>query len=173
MSPGLRHYLLMEHVFGAAIINVLLNALIVWLSFRHLDVVPLWGAESIAGDMVGTTIVLPLLTCSIVTRIVAWHLRQGRISPADFGGDAGVLRKLPSGIFARGLALGAVTTVTVPPVLVALLLAFGVVSLDLRTFVIFKAAYAGILAAMVQPVVALWVIAVGTGLQRAQTVMPR
>jgi len=161
VTASLRHYLLMEHVVGAAIVNMLLNALIAWLSFRHVDVVPLWGEQSIAGDMVGTTIILPLLTCLIVTRIVAWHLRQGRISPKEWSGDGGVLRRLPQGAFRRGLALGAMSTVVVVPLLVGGLLAVGTASMELETFVIFKASYAGLLGAMVQPVVALWALVVG------------
>lgn len=165
MTASLRHYLLMEHVLGAALVNVLLNGLIAWLLFRHVDVVPLWGEQSILGDMIGTTIILPLLTCLIVTRIVAWHLRQGRISPTEWPGNGGVLRKLPEGAFRRGLALGAISTVVVVPLLVSALLVVGAASLELQAFVIFKASYAGLLAAVVQPAVALWALVVGATIQ--------
>lgn len=43
------------------------------------------------------------------------------------------------------------------------LLAVGIASLELATFLIFKASYAGVLAAIVQPVVALWAIVIGSG----------
>lgn len=166
MSLSLRHYLLMEHVVGAAIVNILLNALIAWLSFRQVDVVPLWGEQSIAGDMVGTAIILPVLTCLIVSRIVAWHLRQGRISPAGWTGNGDWLRKLPVGAFRRGLALGAVTAAIFVPLLIGALLVIGAASLKLQAFVIFKALYAGAMAAMVQPVVALWALVVGPAASR-------
>jgi hypothetical protein len=158
MSPALRHYLLTEHVIGAMVVNALLNALIAWASLRHLSEVPMWGVESIGADMIGTTIILPLLTCLIVTRIVAWHVRQGKISAAGWTGDRSLLDRLPSGAFRRGLALGAITTAVAVPLLLTSLAIAGVTSLELGSFVLFKAFYAAVLAAFVQPVVALWAL---------------
>lgn len=156
MSPALRHYLLTEHVIGSAIVNFLLNALIAWLSFRHVEAVPLWGTQSIGGDLVGTTIVLPLLTCLIVTRIVRWHLRAGKIDQAELSRDwPGFLRALPDSILARGLVLAALTTMIAVPLILATLYAGNIESLELRSFVLFKATYAAVLAMMVQPLVAL------------------
>jgi hypothetical protein len=156
MTTSLRHYLLVEHVAGAAVINAVLNALIAWLSFRHMTDIPMWGTQSIGGDLIGTTMILPLLTCSIVTRIVRWHLRSGRIASSELGSASGsILEKLPEGLLARGLTLGALTTLIAAPVILVLLGAAGVESLGLRDFVLFKAAYAAVLAAIVQPVIAM------------------
>jgi hypothetical protein len=171
MTPHLRHYLLLEHVIGAAVVNVLLNALIAWLSFRHLADVPLWGTQSIGGDLVGTTMVLPLLTCSIATRIVRAHLRRGRINSTDLGeGSYALLEKLPDALLARGLTFGAITTIVAAPIILALLGAAGVENLALRDFVLFKATYAAVLAAMVQPVVALRAMLEGS--TRAEELSP-
>jgi len=63
VSPAQRRYLLLEQGVGAAGFNFLLNAAIAWLMFRGADVVPLWGQQSIAGDTIGTSIILPFLTC--------------------------------------------------------------------------------------------------------------
>ena len=156
MTPQFRRYLLTEHVIGAAIVNFLLNALIAWLSFRHLDRVPLWGEQSIGADLIGTTIILPLLTCLIVTRIVGVHLRHGRVSASDVPGDLRpVLAKLPDRIFVRGLALGVLTTVVAAPVILLFLYVAGVDDMALRPFLLFKASYAAVLAMMVQPIVAM------------------
>jgi len=163
MTPQLRHYLLVEHVIGSAIINFALNALIAWLSFRHQDSVPMWGQQSIAADLVGTTIVLPTLTCLIVTRIVRFHLRRGRIQSPGWSGDTGtLLRRLPEGALLRGLTLAVPTTLLFTPLITALLLGAGVSSLALSTFVVFKGSYAAVMAAVVQPVIALWAIMDGS-----------
>ena len=156
MSSALRRYLITEHVIAGAVVNFFLNALIAWLSFRHLRAVPLWGQQSIGGDLIGTTILLPLLTCLIVTRIVGVHLRHRRLDAAEIGrGAREWLMKLPNGVMLRGLALGAVTTLVTAPVLLLLLASADVENMELGRFLLFKASYAAMLAAMVQPIVAM------------------
>ncbi|HEY2773973.1 MAG TPA: hypothetical protein VGK20_07960 [Candidatus Binatia bacterium] len=160
MTPVLRHYLLLEHIAGSAVVNFLLNGLIAWLAFRHLETVPLWGSQSIFGDMVGTTIILPLLTCLIATRIVRWHLRDGRVGSPGWPPESyRVLRSLPDATFARGLVMGLVVTVFTAPLLTGLLVTAGIASLDLHSFLWFKAIYAGALGALVQPLVAMRALA--------------
>ena len=58
-SDAHRRYLLLEQGLGSIVINVVLNAAIAWLLFRGLDVVPLWGNQSIAGDTIATTLIPP------------------------------------------------------------------------------------------------------------------
>ncbi len=96
MSRAQRRYLLFEQGVGAAVFNFLLNAAIAWLIFRGADVVPLWGQQSIAGDTIGTSVILPFLTCLIVfkasfaaaealvvTPLVAlWAIAEGPAAPA-------------------------------------------------------------------------------------------
>ncbi len=164
VPPELRHYLLVEHVAGSAVFNFLINALIAWLSFRQEPAVPLWGQQSIVGDLLGTTIILPTLTCLIVTRIVRLHLRRGRIQSTGFTGAAGsLLIRLPEGAFLRGLTVGAATMAVFAPPMILALLAAGIGGLEVGTFVWFKASYAGLMGAMVQPVIALWAIMYGAG----------
>ena len=62
MSPRHRTYLLIEQGIGAGIFNVVINAAIAWLFFHGMRTVPLLGDQSIMGDTIGTTFMLPLLT---------------------------------------------------------------------------------------------------------------
>ena len=55
-------------------------------------------------------------------------------------------------------AVGAVTMLVFAPPMILALLAAGITGLETMTFVWFKGIYAGAMAAMVQPVVALWAI---------------
>jgi hypothetical protein len=155
MSPELRHYLVTEHAIGAAIINFLLNALIAWLAFGHLEVVPMWGQQSVVGDTIGTIFVLTLLTCLIVTRIVRWHVGTGKAPAGPSNGEWGLLRRLPAGLGVRSLVLATVVTVAFAPVATGLLAASGLDGLSLGSFVVFKAIFAALLAVVVQPAVAL------------------
>src|SRR5215510_9258235 len=61
MSSAHRRYLLLEHGLGAAATNFIINAVIAWLTFRGVARVPLWGYQSIAGDTIGTSLLLALL----------------------------------------------------------------------------------------------------------------
>src|ERR687888_395312 len=109
MSAAHRRYLLLEQGVGAAAFNFVLNAVIAWLMFRGEEEVPLWGQQSIAGDTIGTSLLLPLLTCLIVTRIARGHMRAGRVAPLGWTrASHPALGWLPRGTLARGLVLGLV-----------------------------------------------------------------
>src|SRR5881296_1564376 len=159
VSPAQRRYLLLEQGVGAAVFNFLLNAAIAWLIFRGADVVPLWGQQSIAGDTIGTSVILPFLTCLIATRLVRGHVRSGKVAPLGWSRDTQPwLGWLPRGTLARGLALGGVgLLVFAPPVLLAHV-ALGVTQHGLARFVVFKASFAAAEALVVTPLVALWAI---------------
>ena len=162
MSQAQRRYLVLEQGVGAAVFNFLLNAAIAWLIFRGADVVPLWGQQSIAGDTIGTSVILPFLTCLIATRLVRGHVRSGKVAPLGWSRDTQPwIGWLPRGTLARGLALGgAGLLVFAPPVLLAHV-ALGVTNLDLGRFVVFKASFAAAEALVVTPLVALWAIVEG------------
>src|SRR5438046_2433942 len=164
VSPAQRRYLLLEQGVGAAVFNFLLNAAIAWLIFRGAEMVPLWGQQSIAGDTIGTSIILPFLTCLIATRLVRGHVRSGKGAPLGWSRDTQPwLGWLPPGALARGLALGrAGLLVFAPPVLLAHV-ALGVTQHGLGGFVVFKASFAAAEALVVTPLVALWAIAEGPG----------
>jgi hypothetical protein len=162
MSPALRRYLLIEHGLGSAVFNFVLNAAIAWLLFRGLTDVPLWGQQSIAGDTIGTALILPLLTCLIVTPMVRRHMRARDVGEVGWSPTAQALQRwLPIGTFRRGLVLGGTCVVAVAPLALVLLGAIGITSLPLWHFVAFKAAFAAALALAVQPLIALWTVGSG------------
>src|SRR5204863_424500 len=104
VSRAHRRYVFLEQGVGAAGFNFLLNASIAWLIFRGAEMVPLWGQQSIAGDTIGTSIILPFLTCLIATRLVRGHVRSGKVAPLGWSRDTQPwLGWLPRGTLARGL----------------------------------------------------------------------
>lgn len=138
-------------------INVALNAAIGWAMFRGVATVPLWGASSIGGDTLGTSFFLPAITCLIVTPLVRGQVRRGA-APA-FGPLAGWLRPFQRPLPLRALALGLVCIPLAGGAGVALLSVLGVGALDFASFLGWKALYAGVLAACVQPAIALLALA--------------
>lgn len=160
MLPAHRYYLFIEQCIGSAVVNFVLNAAIAWLMFRTAASVPMWGQQSVASDTVGTGFFLPFLTGLIVTRMAQGRLRAGKLPALSWTRESHpVLTWLPRGTFQRAFRLGIAGAVVVSPPTVALLAAFGVVTLPLWSFVVFKASFAAALAAVVTPVIALWAIA--------------
>jgi hypothetical protein len=159
VSPALRRYLLLEHGVGSAVFNFVLNGVIAWLLFRNAVEVPLWGQQSIAGDTIGTTVLLPLLTCLIVTPMVRRHVQARDLGALGQSPTAdALLRWLPASTFRRGLCFGAACVVAVAPLAIWGLGVLGISGMSLWHFIGFKAAFAAALAFAVQPLIALWVV---------------
>ena len=159
MSPAHKRFLLLEEGLGSVVVNLLLNGVLAYLTFRGAATVPLWGQQSIAADTIGTTFFLPLFTCLIVTRLARNQVRSGRFTPLD-GTPLG-LAWLPAHAFWRGAVLGAISAAVVAPPALILLTLCGVTEQTLWGFVIFKASFAAALGAVVTPLIALWAITVG------------
>ena len=160
MSPAQRKYLLLEQGVGAAVVNFVLNAGIAALIFHRYDVVPLWGQQSIVGDTIGTTFMLPLLTCLIVTRLARGQIRAGKVAALGWTRTSHpLLTWLPDNTGRRGLVLGLVCAALVAPPAVWVLSALDIGTMSFWRFVLFKATFAAALAAVITPVIALWAIA--------------
>ena len=160
MLPVHRQFLVAEQCVGAALFNFALNAAIAWGMYRHLEVVPLWGQESIAGDTLGTCFFLPFFTALIVTRLAGGRVRDGKLPAVERSRDSYPgLARLPTGTLGRAVALGVWCVVVFGTAAVLALFAFEVRSLSFWPFVGFKAAFAALLAALVTPAIALAAIA--------------
>ena len=156
MSPVHRRYLLLEQGVGAAVFNFVVNAAIAWLMFRTQDEVPLWGQQSIAGDTIGTSLLLPLITCLVVTPMARRHVRAGRVAALEAQRVPGWL---PRGTAARAVVLGIVCMVAIAPLTLLGVALLHVAPLGMWKFVLFKASFAAAEALLVTPLIALWAIA--------------
>ena len=160
MSPAVRRYLLVEQGVGAAVFNFVLNAAIAWAMFRSVALVPLWGQQSIMGDTIGTCFLLPLITCLVATRLARGHVRAGKVAPLGWTrASHPVLGWLPQSTARRGVALGLACIALLAPLAFIALGLLGVAGLPFWRFVLFKAVFAALAAALVTPLVALWAIA--------------
>jgi hypothetical protein len=156
MSREHLRYLIVEQGAGAAIVNFVINGVIAWLSFRSLQTVPLWGGKSIGGDLIGTDLLLPLITCLIVTPLAKKQIENGRLSRLMWRRTSHpALRLLPSRTLLRAILIGVICVALIAPPSVAALMAAGVSELRFWPFIWFKAVYAAVLGALVTPVIAL------------------
>jgi hypothetical protein len=158
LSGEQRRFLWLAQGVVPFVINVVLNGVIGWAMFRGMTAVPLWGEASIGGDTLGTSFFLPAITCLIVTPLVRGQVRKGQ-APAFTGALAGWLRAFQRPLGLRALALGLACVPVAGGLAVAGLGALGVESLGFVPFLGFKAAYAGVLAALVTPAIALLALA--------------
>lgn len=160
LSDSQRKFLIQDQAIGSGIFNLLLNALIAWLTFRKLPAVPISGDPSITGDVIGTMILLPLLTCVIVTPLVRKAVQAGKVEPLHEDTSARrMVRWLPSNSFLRGLALGFISLALFGPLLLGAFMVAGVQTMSVGGYVFIKALYAAALAAVNAPVIALYVLA--------------
>jgi hypothetical protein len=158
VSSDYRKYLVGQAVIGAGI-NFLLNGAIGWLLFRHLPRIPLYGEQSVAGDVVGTSFLLPVLVCLIATPLIRREVREARLSADDrLRPGAGRSAWVPRNLVLRAVVLGVLATLLVSPGTILTLLALGVDSLALRPFLMFKAGFAAALAALITPIGAAWAL---------------
>lgn len=151
-------FLILEQCVGSAVFNVALNAGIAWVAFRNLELVPLWGFQSIAFDTVVTCFMLPFMTCLISTAVIRLQVKKELLPHMVWRRiHHSILGRLPHGTLRRALVLGTVgVTLSAPTLLV--FVALGIDQQFFRDFVIFKALYAALLAAFFSPLIALCVL---------------
>jgi aminoglycoside phosphotransferase (APT) family kinase protein len=162
-----RRWLVQNALLVTALINLLVNAGIAWLSLMGEHRVPLWSIPlvekpSTITDTIGTFFLLPLITCLLCTTTV-WHdLAAGRLPALGRGSIARALvARLPTTRLRRGLLFGALCTAALAPLSVLVLLVTDFAALSPGQFVIYKAALAVVLGAVVTPVIAVSAMADG------------
>jgi ribosomal protein S18 acetylase RimI-like enzyme len=158
VSPEVRRFLWREHAVVGFFVNVVINGAIVWATFRGAAAIPRWGQSSVAGDLLATSFLLPAITCLIVTPLVRGAVRRGA-APAFAGALPGWLGAFRRALLPRALLLGLVCLPLAGGLAVALLHGLGVEALALGPFIGWKALYAGVLGAGVQPAIALLALA--------------
>lgn len=158
LQPEHRKLLVIDQGAVAFVINVVLNGGIAWLLFRSASTIPIWGETSVGVDLVATAILLPILTCLIVSRIVGGEVRKGKLPPlpsdqipiSGWSHRSSFLR----GVFLAGCAI----VVFALPVVVALSIA-DAAAFGASAFIGYKAMWAGLMAGTLSPIVAWWALA--------------
>lgn len=157
LAEAHRRFLRRDQFVHAFLINVVLNAIIAWAILRSHAEIPLWGEGSMGPDLIATGILLPLLTCVIVSRVIRGQVASGKLPPlpSEQIGTRG-LHHRP--VWLRGLVLATFGTVCGSLPLVALLTLSEAGPVPLGAFVAFKALWCGVLAAMISPPLAWWAL---------------
>jgi hypothetical protein len=157
MSASINRFLIIEQGIVPGLFNFFINGGIAWWLNQHLDFMPLWGKTSIAVDTLATALLLPLITCVIVTPIIASKVNKGSLTPLELPlvNDA----KLPArSSFLRGLLAGAIGVFCFAIPVLALWNFFGPQQLELHDFIWFKAGFAAVLGTLITALIAWWAL---------------
>src|SRR5690349_627980 len=77
LTPDHRR-LVLGQALGGAVVNFFLNGGVAWLTFPPVETMPIWArGNCVAGDTIGTSFFLPLITCIILTLVTRKVLRGG------------------------------------------------------------------------------------------------
>lgn len=160
ISAEQRRWIVVNSIVATAVVNLMLNALIAWLSVRGDDGgLELWsskfGESSMVADAIGTALILPLITCLITTALVRREIAAGKLAPIDPAAPRpSWLRSAPQPTLRRAIWFGAWTALIVAPVWVLLLIATGFEGLSPGEFALYKALVAVPLGIVVTPPIA-------------------
>jgi len=159
-----RHWLLTRALVATAAINVVVNAVIAWLSVAGQGPVPMWGLPlvetSIFWNVLGTLFLLPLITCVLTTTAIRRDIRRGALPPlATLRYTHRWLAALPLRRWRRGVLVGAMTVAVLAPPLVLVLAAAGPGDLGEGRFVLCQTVFAVLLGIVVTPPIALCAMA--------------
>lgn len=167
-----RRWVWLNAIAVTAVINVIANAAIAWLSVRGMGDVLVWrlpllGGTSVATDTAGTFFVLPFLTTIFTTLAIRRELRIGSFSPiAPVDDPAPLMSLLPERLLRRALAFGGLCLLAFgPPSLLALALA-GPAPMSHGAFIAYKVVLGVALGLLVTPLIAVRAMAEAPALRQ-------
>lgn len=148
LNQAQRRFLGVEIVVNA-IASGILSAAFVWLMFGGMALVPLWGMNGLAFDLVPTTFMITLMMTLGLTLFTRWRCATGR-APRCAGRS-----RLPTRVWLRAPLLAVTLTLLLVPASVLLLHLFGPDPWSYGAVMVFKILYGVALAAAITPVILL------------------
>ncbi|MCF8470619.1 MAG: hypothetical protein K9G30_07530 [Parvibaculum sp.] len=150
MSKALRRHIRHETAINFSI-NACINGLLAWGLLKQKAVLSLWGQEGFAVDLVVTGFIMLLILASIVVPLNRRKMTRGALPAHQWGAGStlqNLLRKLPRRLPLLALCFALFGALVVAPLTIFVLQAVSVTELTPMTYSIFKAVWAGALAAL-------------------------
>jgi hypothetical protein len=159
LTPRQRTFITVEQIIVPFLFNLAFNAAFGWYAFRAHVPVPLWGDPSIGLDILGMLFFLPFFTCLVGTPLINRATRLGKVDKLTIAPEEHwLLRHLPRSLWLRSIGIGVACVVALGPVSIGLLALLDLHSWTLSAAIPFKGVYAGVLAAIVTPPIALYAL---------------
>jgi hypothetical protein len=156
-----RRWILLNAIAITAVLNLVINAGIAWISAAGTTHVPLWATPVIGGpstitDTLGTLLLLPMITNMLVTTAIRRDLRAGSLTRLCLAHSRyAFLRVLPQSRMLRGVRLGASCAAVLGVPAVAILIGTDFGGLSVFDFVLYQAILSLALGSLVTPAIAL------------------
>lgn len=151
LSRQHQNFLLLDQGVIPILFNFFLNGFFIWGALRAMDSIPLWGKTSVGVDLLLTGFLLPFFTGVAVGPNIARAIKKGKLAPllAEQIPQANWFRWSP---LTRALLGGSVGVIFCSlPIVAALSLAHAQ-PIASSAFMVFKALWAALLAAVFTPI---------------------
>ena len=156
MSKPPKTFSIVESALVSGVINVLINGVLGWLALPADKTLPLWGLQSLSGDMIAMSFGIAFGTGIGVTPLTRREHRLGKLLPPPLSPSMErVLSEWPRKLFRRSMLIGVIGLVLFAPPIVFALWVLGVDNVDRMTFVQIKAGWAFVEGALVAPPIAV------------------
>lgn len=155
MAPPEHARMARRETLTCMLVNAALASAIVWVLYRNVSPIPLWGpAGGVFGFLPGTFMFTLLFTAAI-TLVVRGRVRSGAIRRLGESEGPGLGAMLPRNVALRALALALACTIVLVPLAFGLLWLLSPAQLSFGTVLALNVAYFVLLAAVVTPI-AVW-----------------
>lgn len=158
MSAERKKFVVIQ-VVTLIVINTIVSSFISWVMLGSLEMVPLWGTRSVAGNTIVGVFMMISISCFIITKVVHLMVKNKphlRSSPMELHP---VIKLLSQSLVKRSVRLGLVTTLLVSPVVLGLLIAYGIPQVTFAEFITFKASGSAVLTALLGPLMIIRALA--------------
>ena len=156
LSAEHRRYIRIETTINA-VINAAISALFVWVAFRGMAAIPLWGNPGMALDLVPTCVAITLVSAVILTVLTRVRLARGRVRGLDT--PRGPAAWLPRNLALRALTAALVVTAVAVPATIAVLMLVDADGASYSHVMAFKVLYGFALSVAISPALLLRALA--------------
>ncbi len=97
-----------------SVVNSAISALFVWIAFRGMARVPLWGAQGLVADLVPTCVAIAIFSTMILTLLTRARMKRGVVAPLQE--RRGLAAWLPRNVLLRTLVMAVTVAVIFVPI---------------------------------------------------------
>ena len=156
MSISVRRYVFVDQCLVPGLFNAFLAGGLGWWANREIHEIPfwVWGANSVVLDFLLTACFLPSIVCLVVSPLVAYHMRKGKVDRAAL--DLLKSAWLPSrSVWTRSILAALLAIVaSSPPLLLWWWL--GPQTVSVATFIAAKMFFVAIMSGGITALIAWW-----------------
>ncbi|WP_412986211.1 hypothetical protein [Pontimicrobium sp. IMCC45349] len=152
LSKRQKKYIFLQQTAVGVIMNMIMNAVMGWVTFKSAKTLSLWGENCFAIDLIMTTFMTVFMTSLLVSKMTHKTVLNGKQEPIDSEKLHALLRKSKPAPFLGSLLLAIIITTVFIPTLFWLLEFINATVLSLKSYIIIKALYAAFLAMIFTPI---------------------